>query len=95
MKKLLLALVMLFSTATFADAQNPFGRNPNITYRNYRVVGYRPNIMWLPSGTYFSTGPAIVGPNRRYVRFGINVGFSNISGVSTFNFVTGQTRRIR
>lgn len=82
MKKLFLALAILFSSATIAEAQYP------------RVVGYQPQIIWLPQGTYFGVGNVYVSPNRRYVRMGINVGFSSIPRVDTFNFVTGQQQII-
>ena len=56
-------------------------------------IGYRPQIMWFPSGAYMGTR-AVVGPNRRYVRIGMNVGFSGVTRVDTFNYVTGlQTSR--
>jgi hypothetical protein len=49
-------------------------------------------VQWFPTGTYMNVGPVVVGPNRRYVRFGINTGFSTYRGHSTFNFYTGETR---
>jgi len=58
----------------------------------HRAVGYRPIITWLPQGAMMSAGPVIVSPDRRYVRIGMNVGFSSITGFHTFNYHTGQSR---
>jgi hypothetical protein len=57
-----------------------------------RRVGFRPVITRLPTGTSFSTN-GIVSADRRYVRIGVNVGFSSIGAVHTFNMYTGETRR--
>ena len=49
-------------------------------------VGYRPIISWLPQGTAASFGPVVVSEDRRYIRMGINIGFSSIKSVSTFSY---------
>lgn len=55
--------------------------------RYYRPqVGFRPVIQWLPSGFTLNIGRATVGPNRRYVRFGINAGFYQTPRFHTFNY---------
>lgn len=49
-------------------------------------VGYFPVVQWYPYGTWMHVGPVIVSPDRRYVGFGINAGFSQYRGFETFNF---------
>jgi len=56
-------------------------------------VGFMPVITWLPEGTNL-TASAVVSPDRRYVRISLNPFFSRIGNVDTFNFHTGETRRI-
>ena len=58
--------------------------------RRHNHVGYYPVVRWYPYGTYMGT-QAVVSPNRRYVRVGVNVGFSTYRGYSTFNYRTGKT----
>jgi hypothetical protein len=58
-----------------------------------RSVGYRPIITWLPEGTNM-TARAVVSPDLRHVRISLNPFFSRIGSVDTFNYHTGQTRRI-
>lgn len=58
-------------------------------------VGYFPVVQWYPYGTWMNVGPVVVSPDRRYVRFGINAGFSEYRGFDTFNFYNGETRNHR
>jgi len=58
-----------------------------------RAVGYRPIITWLPEGVNMTAG-AVVSPDLRHVRISVNPFFSRIGPVDTFNYHTGQTRRI-
>jgi hypothetical protein len=52
-------------------------------------VGYRPVITVIPTGANFSSN-AVISADRRYVRVSPSPTFSQITAVSTFNFVTGQ-----
>jgi hypothetical protein len=63
------------------------------TRRGGRPVGYAPVVTWLPEGASLGAS-AVVSPDRRYVRMGLQPFFSRVVGVDTFNFRTGQTRRI-
>lgn len=67
---------------------NHFGHRPyNNPYNGFRPpVGYFPVIQWYPQGTWMYVGPVVVSPDRRYVRFGVNAGFSEYRGFETFNF---------
>ncbi len=58
-----------------------------------RAVGYRPIITWLPEGVNMTAG-AVVSPDLRHVRISVNPFFSRIGPVDTFNYHSGQTRRI-
>ena len=49
------------------------------------------DITWIPEGVGMHVGPVLVSPDRRYVRFGINMNFSSIKGFSTFNMGSGET----
>lgn len=73
---------------------NNFGHRPHGNpYNGFRPpVGYFPVVQWYPTGTWMNVGPVFVSPDRRYVRFGINAGFSEYRGFDTFNFYNGQTR---
>ena len=61
--------------------------------REQRAVGFRPMVTWLPTGTNFSAG-AVVSPDRRYVRMSLSPFFSSIPRVDTFNYRTGQSRKL-
>lgn len=96
-----LFFLMLFVLAGKCDGQD-YGHHhngrwhshPHTHYHYHRPnVGYRPVITWVPSGTWMNVGPVVVSRDRRYVRMGMNVGFSHISGYSTFNYRTGESRR--
>lgn len=99
MYKYLLALTLsLFCVS--ANAQdiiytytNPgyYNPPPSVVYGYTPYVTYVPVVQWRPAGTWLNAGPIVVSPDRRYVRFGINVGFSDYYGVNTFNFYNGQT----
>jgi hypothetical protein len=56
------------------------------------AVGYRPVITVIPSGANFSSN-AVISADRRYVRVSPSPTFSQITGVSTFNFVTGNSQQ--
>jgi hypothetical protein len=53
------------------------------------AVGYRPVITALPEGANFSSN-AVISADRRYVRVSPSPTFSQVTEVSTFNFVTGD-----
>jgi uncharacterized membrane protein YgcG len=53
------------------------------------AVGYRPVITALPEGANFSSN-AVISADRRYVRVSPSPTFSQVTEVSTFNFVTGS-----
>jgi hypothetical protein len=53
------------------------------------AVGYRPIITALPEGANFNSN-AVISADRRYVRVAPSPTFSQVTEVSTFNFVTGQ-----
>jgi uncharacterized membrane protein YgcG len=53
------------------------------------AVGYRPVIQNFPTGANFSSN-AVISADRRYVRVSPSPTFSQITSVSTFNFVTGS-----
>ncbi len=55
-------------------------------------IAYHPIIQWYPQGTFLNVGPVLVSPDRRYVRMGVNMGFSSITGYHTFNYSTGRSR---
>jgi hypothetical protein len=57
-------------------------------------VGYRPIISFFPQGDMMTVGPVIVSPDRRYVRIGISAARTGIGHVHTFNFSTGEYRRL-
>lgn len=57
-------------------------------------VGYRPIISFFPQGDMMSVGPVIVSPDRRYVRIGVSAAKTGIGHVHTFNFSTGEYKRI-
>ena len=58
------------------------------------AVGYRPIISFFPQGDMMTVGPVIVSPDRRYVRIGISAARTGIGHVHTFNFSTGEYRRL-
>ena len=104
MKKILLSLALILScyTNTFSeDYHKKPNKRPNIPFGNVgwkrhgnipNNVGYMPVIAWFPNGTIFNVGPVAVSADRRYVTIGINMGFSQVTEVHTFNFVTGEQK---
>ena len=54
------------------------------------AVGYRPIITALPEGANFNSN-AVISADRRYVRVAPSPTFSQVTEVSTFNFVTGNS----
>ena len=75
----------------YNEYNRKYRRGVNFKNRVLRNVGYRPIITWIPEGVGMHVGPVLVSPDRRYVRFGVNMNFSSIKGFSTFNMGTGQT----
>jgi hypothetical protein len=55
----------------------------------WRGPSYRPVITTLPEGANFSTN-GVISADRRYVRVAPAPTFSQVTEVSTFNFVTGM-----
>jgi hypothetical protein len=72
-----------------AGAYAPYGYYPQP-----RVVGYIPNVTWLPTGASLTAG-GTVSPDGRYVRVTAQPFFSSVPAVYTFNPYTGQYRRVR
>ena len=91
------------STTEICSAHNNFAHHhngrwhshPHNSYHYHNNVVYYPHVQWFSYGTNFNVGPVIVSPNRRYVRMGINFGFSSITGYSTFNLSNGRTQYFR
>jgi hypothetical protein len=65
------------------------GGGPNNPFFRRGAVGYRPEITALPEGANFSSN-AVISADRRYVRVAPSPTFSQVTEVSTFNFVTGS-----
>jgi len=61
--------------------------------RRRKGVGFRPVITNVFSGASLGAG-AVVSPDRRHVRLNLNPFFSQLGPVDTFNFRTGEVRRI-
>lgn len=104
MIKKFLTLCLLFITTTICaeDSVKPNGRpkRPDIPFRDvgwrrHGNVGFSPVIAWYPNGIVLEAGPVAVSPDRKYVRIGINMGFGQVIGFNTFNFVTGEERKFR
>ncbi len=105
MPKIILALFAFILTsliATSSHAQNGWHQHNgrwhahphNAFHRHFpnQRVAYYPIIQWYPQGAFLNVGPVLVSPDRRYVRMGVNMGFSSITGYHTFNYSTGQSR---
>ena len=75
----------------YNEYNRKYRRGVSFKNRVLRNVGYRPIITWIPEGVGMHVGPVLVSPDRRYVRFGINMNFSSIKGFSTFNMGSGET----
>ena len=75
----------------YNEYNRKYRRGVSFKNRVLRNVGYRPIITWIPEGVGMHVGPVLVSPDRRYVRFDINMNFSSIKGFSTFNMGTGET----
>lgn len=56
-------------------------------------VGFFPVVTWLPEGVSLSA-QAVVTPDGRHVRMSLMPFFSTIGPVYTFNYMTGETRRL-
>ena len=105
MSKFILILFFLICASSQLNAEDypkklP-NKRPNIPFGNVgwkrhgnipNNVGYMPVIAWFPNGTMFNVGPVMVSADRRYVTIGINMGFSQVTEVHTFNFVTGEQK---
>jgi hypothetical protein len=57
------------------------------------VIGYFPIVTWLPTGVSMSAS-AVISSDRRHVRTSISPFFSGIGPVHTFNYATGEYRRL-
>lgn len=100
-----LFILMLFSLASKSDAQDfrhhhngRWHSHPHTHYHYHQPnIGYAPVVQWFPSGTWMNMGPvnAYQINGKRYVRFGINIGFSRYQGYNTFNYNTGKSRYYR
>jgi hypothetical protein len=75
----------------YNEYNRKYRKGVNFKNRILRNVGYRPIITWIPEGVGMHVGPVLVSPDRRYVRFGVNMNFSSIKGFSTFNMGSGET----
>jgi hypothetical protein len=62
-----------------------------LAWRRFEQVGYLPVITWLPAGTSFGAS-AVISPDGRYVRTGVNPFFSSVGPVYSYNLNTGETR---
>ena len=65
------------------------------SYYPYMVrgaVGYKPEVIWLPTGTQMQT-TGVISADRRYVRISAAPLFSTIPEVNTFNYTDGETKR--
>ena len=76
----------------YNEYNRKYRRGVSFKNRVLRNVGYRPIITWIPEGVGMHVGPVLVSPDRRYVRFGINMNFSSIKGFSTFNMGNGESK---
>ena len=76
-----------------AFAQQLAARQSQVGWGRAGVVGYRPMITWLPSGTQFSAS-GLVSRDRRHVRMSLTPFFSTIPRVDTFNYRTGVSRNV-
>lgn len=103
-KKLIALSILLIPSIVFCeDSVQPSGRpkRPNIPFgnvgwnRHRNNVGFAPVIAWYPNGVMLQAGPVVVSPDRRYVRFGVNMGFGQVTGFDTFNFYNGETRHFK
>lgn len=104
MFRLILILFLIFVPFKLIaeDKYDKPHRRPNIPFGNIgwkrhgnipNNVGYMPVIAWFPNGTMFNVGPVAVSADRRYVRIGISMGFSQVTEVNTFNFYTGESNK--
>lgn len=96
-KKIGLPLLLALVFSNFCYSQD---KRPNIPFgdvgwkRNGRV-GYQPVVQFFPEGISYVVGPVVVSDDRRYVRIGMNIGFSQVIGFQTFNFVTGENKNFK
>lgn len=73
------------AAAQFAESRQTLERTQ---IRPTGAVGFQPIIQTIPDGATFSAR-AVVSPDRRYVRIGVNPLFTNITDVFTFTFFSG------
>lgn len=73
------------ATASFLDSRRAL---EGVQIRRTGAVGFQPIIQTIPDGATF-TARAVISPDRRYVRIGVNPVFSNITDVFTFTFFGG------
>ncbi|MEW4489354.1 hypothetical protein AB1L42_14830 [Thalassoglobus sp. JC818] len=65
-------------------------RDPSV--RRAGAIGFAPVVQTYLDGAALQTG-AVISADRRYVRIGVGVQFSTITGVSTFNFPGGTVNQ--
>tara|TARA_Y100000385_G_scaffold282325_1_gene336572 strand:- start:288 stop:587 length:300 start_codon:yes stop_codon:yes gene_type:complete len=81
MKNLIAGLFAVFAFCVMCDttsAQWP--------WRQPRIVGYQPHVVWLPQGTTLNVNNVYVDPYRRTVTVGINAQFYHVPQVRVFNY---------
>lgn len=78
------------ATMELARSRNRMAGAGHFLGQRNGTVGYRPIISFFPQGDMMTAGPVIVSPDRRYVRIGVSMTRSGITGVNTFNFSTGR-----
>lgn len=88
------ATITLCGTSLAQDKRPniPFG---DVGWKRNGSVGYRPVVQVFPEGVSYVIGPVVVSDDRRYVRIGVNIGFGQVIGFQTFNFVTGESRNFK
>jgi len=74
----------------YANRNSNRSGNSNVLPPFFRggAVGYRPNIVVIPSGTIM-VATAVISGDRKYVRVSAAPQFNDIIAVDTFNFVNG------
>ena len=83
----LITTLVFFITILTASAVTAQDCNHNRNYhRPQQRVYYYPQTQWYFSGPNLSIYGARVSPNRRYVRFGINMNFNSYQGYQNYNY---------
>lgn len=87
MKKIVAALAIFCYTiisGVEASAHWPWHNH------SHRVIGYQPQVVWMPQGTTLNVNNVYVDPYKRTVTVGVNAGFYHIPQVTTFNYYGTQ-----